>query len=101
MLRAMTLVLALGAAGLSTASARDATTIPVVVAQAPVRAPLDALVSDYEAWNLAQSPISAGQNGDRAALSKLPDVTPAAEAARKAALEGFRTRLEAISPTCP
>lgn len=96
MLKAMTLVLALGAAGLSTASARDATTIPVIVAQAPVRAPLDALVSDYEAWNLAQSPISAGQNGDRAALSKLPDVTPAAEAARKAALEGFRTRLEAI-----
>ena len=57
---------------------------------------LAALVTDYEAWNLAQSPISAGQNGDRAALSKLPDVTPAADAARKTALQAFQTRLNAI-----
>lgn len=59
-------------------------------------AALTSLVKDYEAWNLAQSPISAGQNGDRAALSKLPDVTPANDATLKIALEGFRVRLEAI-----
>ncbi len=59
-------------------------------------AALTGLVNDYEAWNVAQNPISAGQNGDRAALRLLPDVTPAADAARKKALEGFEARLKAI-----
>jgi len=59
---------------------------------------LDALVKDYEAWTAAENPISAGQNGDRAALALMPDVTPAADARRKAALQGFRARLAAIDP---
>lgn len=59
-------------------------------------AALTGLVNDYEAWNVAQNPISAGQNGDRAALRLLPDVTPAADAARKKTLEGFEARLKAI-----
>ena len=71
-------------------------TVPVAVANPPFRAPLDALVSDYEAWNTAQNPVSAGQNGDRAALRLLPDVTPAEDARRKTALEGFQARLAAI-----
>ncbi|HEX6866868.1 MAG TPA: DUF885 family protein [Caulobacteraceae bacterium] len=58
---------------------------------------LDALVADYEAFALADDPIAAGQYGDRAALSKLPDVTPQAGARRAAALTGFRTRLSAIA----
>jgi len=59
-------------------------------------AALATLVNDYEAWNLAQSPISAGQNGDRAALSKLPDVSLATDMARKKDLEAFQARLNAI-----
>jgi uncharacterized protein (DUF885 family) len=56
--------------------------------------PLAAVVADYEAWALADDPFTAGREGNRAALSRLPDVTPAADAARKRALEGFRARLE-------
>ncbi|HVI31937.1 DUF885 domain-containing protein [Phenylobacterium sp.] len=54
------------------------------------------VIADYEAFWLADDPITAGRLGDRAALSKLPDVTPAADARRKAALEGFQGRLKAI-----
>ena len=99
MLRGTMLAVALAATlGLSGAQARDSgtTTVAVAVPVHPTRAPLDALVSDYEAWNLAQNPISAGQNGDRAALSKLPDASLAADMDRKAALEGFQARLNAI-----
>ena len=99
MVRGTILAVALAATlGLTGAQARsgDATTVAGPVPTHPALAPLDALVSDYEAWNLAQNPISAGQNGDRAALSKLPDASLAADAARKTALEGFQTRLNAI-----
>ncbi|MFZ4607050.1 MAG: DUF885 domain-containing protein [Caulobacter sp.] len=99
MVRGTILAVALAATlGLTGAQARsgDATTVAVPVPTHPALVPLDALVSDYEAWNLAQNPISAGQNGDRAALSKLPDASLAADAARKTALEGFQTRLNAI-----
>ncbi|WP_374573902.1 DUF885 family protein [Phenylobacterium sp.] len=61
-------------------------------------APLDALIADYDAFTLADDPVTAGQEGDRTALSRLPDATPAADAARKAALEGFKGRLDAIPP---
>jgi uncharacterized protein (DUF885 family) len=60
--------------------------------------PLTALVADYEAWALADDPFTAGREGDKAALSRLPDPTPAADAARKRALEAYRGRLEAIAP---
>ena len=98
--RGTILVVALAATlGLSGAQARagDTATVAVVVPTHPARAPLDALVSDYEAWNLAQSPISAGQNGDRDALSKLPDASLAADKDRQKALEAFKARLNAIS----
>ena len=103
MLRAMTVVLALGAA--ATALPATALAQEVVIADSRIAPTLEtqqaakalaALVSDYEAWNLAQNPISAGQNGDRAALSQLPDVTPAADAGRRAALGAFQIRLNAI-----
>ena len=60
--------------------------------------PLNLLVADYEAYALSDDPIEAGRQGDRAALSKLPDVTPAADAARAKALKAFQTRLSAIDP---
>ncbi|MDB5492754.1 MAG: hypothetical protein JWP86_91, partial [Phenylobacterium sp.] len=55
--------------------------------------PLNALVADYEAWALADDPFTAGREGDKAALARLPDPTPAADAARKRALEAYRGRL--------
>ena len=37
---------------------------------------LDALIADFEQMEIAGNPISAGQEGDREALRKLPDVSP-------------------------
>lgn len=54
------------------------------------------LAKDYDAWLLAEDPITAGRQGDRAALSRLPDVTPAADARRLKALKAFQARLEAV-----
>jgi uncharacterized protein (DUF885 family) len=56
---------------------------------------LNKLIADYEAWSLSQNPILASDQGDRAALSKLPDNSPAADAARAARLKDFRSRLGA------
>ncbi|THD77438.1 MAG: DUF885 family protein [Phenylobacterium sp.] len=61
-------------------------------------APLNRLVADYEAFDLSQDPFSAAHEGDRAALSRLPDPSPAADALRKRAFEGFQARLAAIDP---
>lgn len=58
-------------------------------------ASLKKLIADYEAFWLADDPIEAGRQGDRAALSKLPDVTPQADAARVKALTGLKTRIAA------
>ncbi|MFC3071428.1 DUF885 domain-containing protein [Phenylobacterium soli] len=60
--------------------------------------PLNRLVADYEAWALADDPFTAGREGDKAALARLPDPTPAADARRKAALGAFQARLKAIAP---
>jgi len=57
------------------------------------------LAADYDAWLLAEDPITAGRQGDRAALSKLPEVTPVADARRLAALKAFQARLVAIPAT--
>ena len=37
---------------------------------------LDTLIADFEQMEIAGNPISAGQEGDREALRKLPDVSP-------------------------
>ena len=57
---------------------------------------LDALIADYESWTLSDDPFEAGRRGDRDALARLPDPTPAADARRRAALSGFRERLARI-----
>jgi uncharacterized protein (DUF885 family) len=59
---------------------------------------LDGVIAEYEAFSVADDPVTAGFNGDREALSRLPDVTPAADAARKVKLELFRARLAEIRP---
>ena len=65
-------------------------------AQTPPERDFAGVVADFGAFERANDPISAGQEGDRAALSLLPDPSPATVAKNKAALEAFRTRLAAI-----
>ena len=64
----------------------------------PAQAGFDRILVDYEAYLRAEDPVTAGQEGDRAALSRWAENTPAAVARRKAALERFRTRLAAVRP---
>jgi uncharacterized protein (DUF885 family) len=65
-------------------------------AQAPRSSTLQTIIADFEVYDRRENPISAGQEGDRAALSRLPESTPAANARRRAALERFRSRLAAV-----
>lgn len=60
---------------------------------------LAALLSDYESWLKAMDPISAGMDGDVAARSRLPDASREAELARRAPLQAFKARAEAIDPS--
>ena len=57
---------------------------------------LAALVRDYEILMIGDDPVSAGRDGDRAALARLPDVSPAADAVRRTALIDLRQRLRDI-----
>jgi uncharacterized protein (DUF885 family) len=79
------LALASAAVGLSLAGA--------AAAQAPA---WPALERDYIAFTHVEDPVRAGGRGDRAALERWPDDSPAALAAQKTALEGFKARLAAI-----
>ncbi len=97
------LMLAAGVLALGSASmAREAAPPPAALTPPPGanrdQAMLATLMADYEAWRMAEDPLSAGANGDAAALSKLPDVTLAADARRKVALDGFAKRITAIDP---
>ncbi len=68
-----------------------------LAAAPPADKPMQALIADFEAYNRADDPFGAGADGDLAALSKLPDPTPAADAKRKASLVKFQQRLQAIN----
>lgn len=57
------------------------------------RAELTSVISQYEQWSRANDPITAGFEGDEEALRRLPDVSQAAQARSRAALEGFQRRL--------
>ncbi|MBC6982547.1 DUF885 family protein [Caulobacter sp. 17J80-11] len=54
------------------------------------------IVADWEAAERAEDPISSGSEGDAAALSKLPDITPAGDARRTAVIKAFQARLKAV-----
>ena len=54
------------------------------------------LEADYEAFLRAEDPITAGFEDDTAALSRLPDASAEADARRKAALEDFARRIDAL-----
>ncbi len=57
---------------------------------------LHELIEDVRAFDLANDPVSAGQEGDAAALSKLPDVSASSSAAEAAQTKVFAERLEAF-----
>lgn len=61
-------------------------------------AELARVIADYEAFDRARDPFTAGFEGDREALSRLPDVSRAAELAQVPALQAFAARLGAIDP---
>jgi len=98
----MKFVIAIGAAALLAAAS------PAMAQTAPQGAPaasrnadhpaLAAVLADYEAYLRANDPISAGREGDKAALSRLPDVSRAYELAQAPVLQGFADRLAAIDP---
>src|SRR3990167_8703571 len=65
-------------------------------APSPATAQWRAIVADFEANERRESPFDAGQEGDRDALARLPDLTPAGDARRLAAMHDFARRLAAL-----
>jgi uncharacterized protein (DUF885 family) len=67
----------------------------VVSAQTP-ESSLSALIEEYEQLIRKDDPVSAGQEGDREALRRLPDVRPETQAANAKQLKSIGERLAAI-----
>ena len=88
-LTAVLIALALGAGPPATA----ATATPAASART-----LHAVIADFDRFQRGQDPVSAGLEGDRAALRLWPDDSPPAIARRAAALRRFHQRLAALSP---
>jgi uncharacterized protein (DUF885 family) len=59
-------------------------------------AEFDALVAEFEAFQLQHDPVRAGRKGDLEAAARWPDVSPEAVAERHRAHEAFLARLERI-----
>jgi uncharacterized protein (DUF885 family) len=59
---------------------------------------LQAIIADFSAYDSADDPFTAAAEGDVIAASRLPDVSPEADARRKAALARFQARLQVIKP---
>ena len=96
-MRHLLLAAGIGLSGLAGAGALPAQAA-VVQGQSSAAAALDALLVDYEAYLRQVDPIGSGMDGDRAALSRLPDASRAGELARRAPLNALKARLEAINP---
>src|SRR5690606_1024841 len=56
-----------------------------------------AIIADFERFQRQVDPVTAGQEGDREALRRLPDVRLEAQQAQQRELERFDKRLSAIS----
>ena len=59
---------------------------------------LDKLIADIETADTVGNPISAGSEGDREALRKLPDVSPENMSASTAKIRTFKARHTALAP---
>ena len=65
-------------------------------AQSRADARLNALLLEYEQFDRSVDPITSGFEGGGEALSRLPDVTPEAQARSRAALANLAARLEQV-----
>jgi uncharacterized protein (DUF885 family) len=70
----------------------------LALAQSP-EASLSTLIDEYEQLIRKDDPVSAGQEGDREALRRLPDVRPETQQAAAKQLNGIGERLAAIDVT--
>lgn len=98
----MKIVIAAGAAALFAACAAPAlaqSSAPAAAARQADDPALASILSDYEAYLRSVDPITAGMEGDRAALSRLSDASRAFELAQEPVLKGFADRLAAIDPS--
>ncbi|WP_372706964.1 DUF885 family protein [Brevundimonas sp.] len=69
------------------------------VAAVPAQDPTFAsILADYEAYQRRIDPYTAGTEGDRAAMTRLPDQSRAFEVAQEPILKGFADRLATIDP---
>jgi uncharacterized protein (DUF885 family) len=59
---------------------------------------LAAIITDFEHYALEQDPVTAGRQGDLAALARWPDDSPAADAVRRQRLTDFKKRLASVNP---
>jgi len=71
---------------------------PAAVAPAAPNVALASVLADYETYLRSTDPVTAGSEGDRAALSRLGDSSRAFEVAQEPILKGFADRLAAIDP---
>ena len=98
----MKLIVAVSAAAMLAAIAAPVAARPLLAqTEASRQADNPALASvlaDYERYLRAADPISAGMEGDRDALSRMPDGSRAFEVAQEPVLKGFADRLAAIDP---
>src|SRR5690606_23847676 len=95
-MRHLLLIAGLGLSGLTAATALPPQA--VVAESQSSAAALDALLVDDEAYLRQNDPIGSAMDGDRAALSRLPDASRAGELARRAPLHALKARLDAIDP---
>ena len=95
----MKLVFAAGAVAILAAAAAPVTaqSDPAPIVRNAENPALASILADYEAHLRSVNPIAAGREGDRAALSRLPDSSRAFEEAEEPVLKGFADRLAAIN----
>ena len=94
----MKFVIAAGAIALFAAAGSTvaAQTTPPSAARNAGNPALASVLADYETWLRSVDPVTAGMEGDRAALSRLSDASRAFEEAQEPVLKGFADRLAAI-----
>ncbi len=92
----LALLVALPSTALAQTTGAPATIRPATDTTGQANPALATILTDYETYLKANDPISAGLDGDVAALSRLPDISREAELARRAPLQAFKARLEAI-----
>lgn len=68
------------------------------LAQSGTHSPFDSVLADHERIERRFNPVTSGENGDQAALSRLGDNSRESALARGALLQDIRVRLMAIDP---